>query len=264
MGYFGDHGVGRARGVGTVRIPDQRMEGYFGRLGQDSWGGINDSMSKIAQDAVAYYDRLAKIVPMMTGDFRTNAEAVLAKKRMPSNFFEKIFGGGRWNLPELRAMMQEYINAREFLRLDPKTLQVSTSRRDRLLGFQEAVNELEKVIPIRDLPTKVVSQTADVLLAQTRILADAARKSGRVEDAIAARELASVTASAGASENRADIKAEADKIKAEMAALAARGGAPAAVPATGMQDEGLPWGTIALVGGGVVVLLGVAYFLTKK
>jgi hypothetical protein len=260
MGYFGDRG---GRGVGTVRIPDQMMEGYFGHLGQDSWGAMNDAMTKTAQDSVAYYDQLARIVPMMTGSFRTTAEGVLAKKRLPSNFFEKIFGGGRWNLPELRAMMQEYINAREFLSLNPKTLQVSTTRRDRLLGFKEAVAELEKVIPIRDLPTKTVSQTADVLMAHTRALADTARKSRRVEDAIAARELATVAAAAGAAENRADISAEAEKIKAEMSMLASRGGAPTAVPMTNV-DEGTPWGTIAMVGGGVVVLLGVAYFLTKK
>jgi hypothetical protein len=246
MGYFGD--------VGTVRVPTSVMEG-LGYLGQSSFDAADAAIKASAANSLNYYQQLKALIPQLNSPYREQAQAIVDKKRLPSNFFEKIFGGGgRWNLDELAAMMQDYINT-GFIQIDPKTLQISTTRRDRLAEFQNAVNELAAAIPIKPGATG----SASALLAQLHASADAARKSHTAADAIAAGELATVTAQTATVEGQPAIANEANQIKAEMAALAAS--APKGLISS---PEEVPWLTIGLVGGGIVVVLGIAYFLTKK
>lgn len=244
VGYFGDRG-----GMGTVRIPTSVMEG-FGQLDM-----TDIAIKQSAANTLNYYHQLKALIPQLNSPYREQALAIVAKKRLPSNLLAKIFGGGgRWNLDELADMIQGYINT-TFIKIDPKTFEISSTPRDRLAAFQSAVDELAAAIPIK--PSMTGSSTA--LITQLRSAADHARKSKDATSALAASELAAVTAQTATAEGQAAIANEANQIKTEMIALAAslpKG--PITVPET------IPWGTIGLVGGGIVVALGIAYFLTKK
>lgn len=246
MGYFGD--------LGTMRIRDTRMEG-FGYLGQNAVDTADAAIRAAAADTLSYYQQLKAIIPTLTPEYAKAAQDIINKKYLPSNFFDKILGtGGRWNLDELAAMMQDYINT-GFIQIDPKTLQVTTTRRDRLTAFQDAVKQLGDAIPVK--PSMV--GTSPALFTQLQAAAAKARTTQNANDAIGASELASVTSQAASTEGRSDLAAQANAIKGEMDAIAAKGNRGfVAAP------EDIPWMTIGLVGGGLVVVLGLAYYLTKK
>lgn len=248
MGYFGDFGDS----IGTIRVPDAMMSGF----GQT--GAISEAEAAIkasAAAALSNFAQLKAIIPTLTPEYQKAAQDVIDKKRLPSNFFEKLLGtGGRWNLNELANMVQGYMTT-GFIHVDPQTLQISTTNRDRLTEFQKGVKELGDAIPVK--PSMV--GTAPALLTQLQALAAKAKQTGFADDAIGASELAAVTSQAASVEGRSDIAAQANAIKAEMDAIVA-GGKRGLVSA----PEGIPWMTIGLVGGGIVVVLGLAYFLTKK
>jgi hypothetical protein len=243
VGYFGDHGMG------TVRVPTSVMEG-FGQLDMTDM-----AIKTSAANTLNYFQQLKALIPQLNSPYREQALAIIAKKRLPSNLLAKIFGGGgRWDLNELADQIQGYINT-TFIKIDPKTFEISSTPRDRLAEFQKGVDELATAIPIKPQMTG----TSTALLTQLRSAADHARKSKDATSALAASELAAVTAQTATAEGHPEIANEANQTKTEMLALAA------ALPKGAIAvPETVPWGTIGIVGGGIVVVLGLAYFLTKK
>jgi hypothetical protein len=174
--------------------------------------------------------------------------------------------GGKYDLNELAKLVQGYVTSGVFVAFrDPARGDFSITRanENRLNSFAEGVQALADylskyvIIP----PTQVDSGPEQLLnLAMGK--AQAARMSGAAADASIARAVAESARDAARSANKGSIVSQAETIMSDMDKIIAlgQGAAGKAIAATSPMPE---WVTYAAIGGGVLVVLGVVYLVTK-
>lgn len=175
--------------------------------------------------------------------------------------------GGKYNLPQLAQLVQGYVSSGSFVSFrDPAKGDFSITRanENRLNSFAEGVQALADYLSkYVIIPPTTVDSGPEQLLTLAMGKAQAARMSGAAADASVARALAESARDAGKAAGKGSIVSQAETLMSDMDRIIAIGAGPAgrAIAATSPLPD---WAIYSMVGGGVVVVLGLAYVLTRK
>lgn len=162
-----------------------------------------------------------------------------------------------------------------YYKLENSTVELNDSRALRWEGFRKGNralrNYLSQFLPIRvithiktNVELRRLGLDSDQLLNQARNEAQAARNENSRDKAIAARTIADQAREAARLEENSINLGLAQDLYNEMDTLVQQLGGAKGVKTDTDKAEEIPWGTIALLGGGALVLGVIIYMVMKK